>query len=138
MPVVQIRPVRMRVLQRSMMVPVTVSRGERLTRMLVEVMAVVVAMAVRVFDRRVRVRVRVPAPEERSDRRNEQQQGGDVRRADRLAEYRDRNCGAGERRTRKDALRARGTELVSCAHVKHDADAVAEHARAQGACHDCR
>src|SRR6516225_8003326 len=86
MPVVQIRPVRMRVLQRSMMVPVTVSRGERLTRMLVEVMAVVVAMAVRVFDRRVRVRVRVPAPEERSDRRNEQQQGGDVRRADRLAE----------------------------------------------------
>src|SRR5215831_10332982 len=75
MPVVHVRPVRVRVHEALVTMAVGVSGAGGQIRMGVEVMAVVVAVAVDVLQGFVRVGMPVPAPEEGGDGDAEQRSG---------------------------------------------------------------
>ena len=108
----EVRAVRVKVPQRLMLVPVRVPLGRRQPRMLVEMVAVVVPMAVDVGERLVGVEVVVTVEQEQGDGRNEETTCQKVRPLQRLPEHEPRQRGADERRTREDGLRPRGALLV--------------------------
>ena len=77
MPVMEVRPVRVRVRQRLVLVPVLMDQGRRLF-MIVAVMPVVVPMYVRVRERVVNVRMPVPSGEHHANSGCHQQRGREL------------------------------------------------------------
>jgi hypothetical protein len=127
--VVDVRPVRMGVLEALVAVRVRVARRGGEPRVRVIVVAVVVGVAVHVDDGLVHVAVRVPAAEQGGEREREERRRRRVLPADRLAEDREGEGGADEGRAREDALRARRAELLGGRDVERDAGPVAERPR---------
>jgi len=135
-PVVQIRPVRVRVHERLVAMPVGVARVRRETRVRVPVMAVVVPMRMDVLERVVDVRVLVSAREQQPHGERQQRRTGRVQRRQRLAEPEPGESRAEEGRAGEASLRAGGPEALRGGDVERDAHAVAE--RADGQCRDPR
>jgi hypothetical protein len=129
--VVQIRPVRMRVNEALVSVPMAVPGGRREPVVGVEVVSVVVTVRVHVLDRRVGVRMAVPAREQQRDGEREQRGARRVGPSERLAEPAEGERGAEERRAREAGLRPRRTELLRRRDVQRDARAIAEAAHAE-------
>jgi hypothetical protein len=95
MPVMEVRPVRVRMRQRLVLVPVLVDQGRRLS-MIVAVMPVVVPMGVRVRERGVKVRVPVPGGEHHANSGCHQQRGRELGNQQGLREQHCRNHHAEE------------------------------------------
>jgi hypothetical protein len=125
-PVMQVGPMRVRVRERLVAMPMTVLRIGCEPGMRVVVVVVVVAVGVYVFGFAVDVVVLVLRSNDRSNCRHQHRGAGQLRAADRFAECGPREHGSRERSNREERLRARRAELLRGRDVERDADAVAE------------
>ncbi len=130
--VVKVGPVRMRVYELFVAMPVGVVGGGREIRVCVEVMPVVVPVGVHVLDRLVHVDVLVLAQEECGDGGGEQDGSRHVLPGERLAEQAEGERRADERCAREEGLGPRSPDLVGRADVECDAGAVGEAAHDEG------
>lgn len=124
MPVVQVRQVSVAVEDRCVHVRVRVAHVGNEPWVLVVVVAVVMTVAVDVLLRRVCVLVSVLVEHEERHADGEQECRAEVLSAELLAEERERQSRAEERRAREGDLGARGPEMLRRRDVEHDAHAV--------------
>jgi len=103
-PVVQVRPMRVRMRERLVAMPVAVLRLGGEPGMRVGMVVVVVAVSVHVFGFAVDVVVLVLGAHDCRDRRDQQHRANELRDRDRLAENAPRERGPRERRDREQRL----------------------------------
>lgn len=123
MAVVQIGPVRVRVLDPVVTVPVGV-RSRHSLRMRVQMMPIIMRMGMDVLDRVVTVRVLVAAGDEHSNGGGKQQSRQALNAGHRFAEKRDAQGDAEEWRTGKDRLCAHGADALCGSGMQRDARAI--------------